>query len=41
MKQAREVLSVKIVGGLQEAFTPWAGAGARWLCPRQAGGGRY
>ena len=26
MKQAREVLGVKIVGGLEEASTPWAGA---------------
>ena len=25
MKQPHEVLSVKIVGGLQEASTPWAG----------------
>ena len=26
MKQAKEVLGVKIVGGLREASTPWAGA---------------
>lgn len=26
MKQAHEVLGVKIVGGLQEASTPWAGS---------------
>jgi hypothetical protein len=26
MKQADEVLGVKIVGGLREASTPWAGA---------------
>ena len=26
MKQSHEVLGVKIVGGLREASTPWAGA---------------
>ena len=26
MKQPQEVLGVKIVGGLKEASTPWAGA---------------
>ena len=26
MKQAHEVLGVKVVGGLREASTPWAGA---------------
>ncbi len=26
MKQSQEVLGVKIVGGLREASTPWAGA---------------
>ena len=26
MKQANEVLGVKIAGGLREASTPWAGA---------------
>ncbi|MDP2932130.1 MAG: hypothetical protein Q8O05_06530 [Chloroflexota bacterium] len=26
MKQSQEVLGVKIVGGLKEASTPWAGA---------------
>ena len=26
MKQVQEVLGVKIVGGLREASTPWAGA---------------
>ncbi len=40
MKQRDEVLGVKIVGGLKEASTPWAGASLFVELFRRSGVGR-
>ena len=37
MKRTKEVLGVKIVGGLQEVSTPWAGASLLIELSRRSG----